>query len=155
MLRKPIDIHREIPWIGQPAIYLIDGASDSALTSSLAKLGYFVRHIDGTKITDKRSMFEQFNDAFMFSQYAYAVFNWDAFDESLEVLLQSLESPLAVLWHDAFAMMSTAPSDFLNSVRYLVNESVPTTCNYPDENYVQFNIFFLGSGTGFRSHLAE
>jgi hypothetical protein len=146
MLRQPIDIRREIPWIGRPAVYLIDNDSELVLVSALKDLGYTVRHVSGAQIADKRSMHVELNDAFMFSQYAYPVFNWDAFDESLETLLESLDGPLAILWRDA-------PSDFLNAVRYLVNESVSTTSNYPEDSYVQLNVFFLGSGSGFRSHV--
>ena len=152
MMRQPIDIHKEITWLGSPAVYLIDSSSESILGDELSKIGFQIRFIDGLLISDKKTMFDQINNAFMFSEYAYPVFNWDAFDESLESLLQSLDSPLAILWRDAFSTLNSSPSDFLNALRYLVNESVPATCNYPENNYVQMNIFFLGTGTGFRSH---
>ena len=153
MTRQPIDIRREIPWIGPPAVYLIDTDSEQPLNSELERLAYTVRHIPGAQVSDKRSMFERINEAFMFSQYAYPVFNWDAFDESLESLLQALDTPLAIIWCDSMSTLKHAPGDFLNAVRYLVNESVPSTCNYPEDNFVQFNVFFLGKGNGFRSHL--
>jgi hypothetical protein len=146
-----LDMHKEFPKLRGQKMHSVE-AETGLLIPALVNLGFTVYVINGSKIIDDKTFFEEAARVFAFPPYFG--YGWASWDDSLGDFGSLAPSRTAIVWEHADETFNADAQTFLQAVCDLYNLAMyvsvyPT--RYPDEGLEakQFELFFLGRGGGF------
>jgi RNAse (barnase) inhibitor barstar len=119
-------VHQEFPWIGYGFIHLVHESAGSIVRTSLRELGFTEFDLQGSQMTDDRSLHEELAREFGFPDY-YG-HNWDGFNDSWAEIEPALPSPAATLWHEADSTAAAALKPYSEAV-VLVRDVASAECD--------------------------
>jgi len=138
-----IDLHQYIPEIKGSIIHVLSTPINE-FSSLLETLGFRVFVIDGSKIIDEATFFDEFARVLEFP--AYFGHNWGAWDDSLGEFIHSIPERVAIVWQSADKSFANDPQSFLQVICDLYNIAASVTLKYSSLNRVegkQVEVFIL------------
>jgi RNAse (barnase) inhibitor barstar len=114
------------------------------LRAKLIEVGFRLAVVDGARIVDDASFFEQIRPALGLPEFFGD--NWDAYNDSLWGLCGSL----AVLWRDCDRSFAGDAQTLFSAVMGLMDAGLEPARD-PGQETFRLAVFLLGSGPGFRA----
>ncbi len=148
-----LDMYRLFPGLRGYLIHTVDIATES-LVEKLSALGFTIYTIDGLRILDEKTFFEEVARALTFPEYFGH--NWDAWDECLGDFGRSLTADrVAIVWTDADRAMEADAQTFLQAVCDLFRLAMGASSlkKASPEQPKQVEVFLLGQRQGFGAQL--
>jgi len=114
-----IDIGTIFPKLKHELTYLVNMNSEEYICDQLVKNGFKVYKIDGGKIFNEQSFFEEAAKGLKFPDYFGH--NWDAFDECIcDYVFDETSGPATIIIRDADKLAKTNLQLFLDIMKVLV-----------------------------------
>jgi RNAse (barnase) inhibitor barstar len=140
-----------MPGIQGLRVHAVNGEVEP-LVARLTTLGFKVYLIQGYKISDKKSFFQEISLALELPEYFEH--NWDGLDDVFGELRYRSHRNIAIVWKDADQTFMKDAQILLEAV--CVFDNFATYFNIPTKDgseQVQLEVFLLGHESGFRVQL--
>jgi RNAse (barnase) inhibitor barstar len=145
-----LDLTKIIPGLHKGQWLHVVNSPLNPLVNVLSENDFSVIIIEGSKITDSKSFFEQAKVVFGFPDYFGK--NWDAWDECLGDFEESLKGKTAILWSNADKTFMSDVKVFIQAVFDLHNMSL-SAGSVKKPNPCQVELFLIGEIEGFKNVL--
>jgi RNAse (barnase) inhibitor barstar len=150
-----LDINEAFPGLQGDRIHIVNVAAE-LLAKALLTLGFKIYTIDGSKISDEKSFFDEAARALEFPTYFGR--NWNAWSDCLGDFGRFLSvNKVAIIWEHADRTLTADTQIFLEAVCDLSNLALSAALNPMQHSEVtskQIEVFLLGQGEGFNVQLA-
>ena len=145
-----IDVRKEFPGLRGLYIHAVDVES-KLLEEVLSACGFKVYVIDGIKVSDKRTFFDEAARVFSFPDYFG--YGWDGFDDCFSEMRLRPDRRVAIVWKYADQTLSADTQTFLEAVCILRDFAVGLSTYEDGNETIQMEVFLLGHGKGFNVQL--
>ncbi len=145
-----LDLRKLIPGLNKGQWLHVVNSPLEPLVNVLKENGFSVFVIDGSKISDSSSFFQQAKDVFSFPDYFGE--SWAAWDDCLGDFEFLLKGKTAILWNDADKTFMSDAKTFIQAVFDLHNMAL--NAGHVDKpNPCQVELFLVGNAEGFKNIL--
>jgi RNAse (barnase) inhibitor barstar len=146
-----LNIRKAFPGLRGDRIHVVNVETE-AITKELSSLSFKVYMIDGSKISDENSFFDEVAQALEFPEHFGH--NWAAWNDCLGDFGSLAPKRVAIVWKHADETFAVDAQTFLQAVCDLENLAMwsalhPTDQTGKEIEPKQIEIFFLGDGEGF------
>jgi RNAse (barnase) inhibitor barstar len=144
-------MRKEFPGLPGQEFHVVN-VLDESLVVALTAHGFKVYVIEGSKIVNERTFFEEAARVFEFPDYFG--YGWASWDDCLGDFGHLAPARVAIIWKDADQTFAAVPQTFLQAVcdlhSLMFSVSIHAT-RHPEEGIEpkQIELFFLGQGKGF------
>jgi RNAse (barnase) inhibitor barstar len=140
-----IDLTKELP-VGGMRVHVAPSALEPRIMETLRAASFKTFLIEGSRISDKGSFFEESARAFQFPPSFGR--NWDAFIDSLSDVGEGLPR-IAVVWKDADGALLSDTQAFLDAVLCFDAWADGASAAPEPEDPAQVEVFLLGRAPSF------
>jgi RNAse (barnase) inhibitor barstar len=139
-----VDMRKEFPGLRGLYIHAVD-IKIEPLEAALSARDFKVYMIDGSKISDKKTFFNETAQTFDFPDYFS--YGWDGFDDCFSEVELGPERKFAIVWQDADQTLSADVQTFLEAVCTFYNFAIGLrTCDKAEGESIQLEVFLVGHG---------
>lgn len=143
-----LDLHAEFPGLRGNRIHVLDAAVEQSLRTALSARGFELYTIDGSKILDESTFFDEASRALGFP--AYFGRNWDALIDCLGDFEHRSARRVVIVWKEADQTLAADAQTFLDAVRLFDVVAADLGTHREDGSEpLQMEMFILGRGKGF------
>jgi len=146
-----LDMHKEFPGLPGQQIHAADISSEMLIAALLAR-GFKVYMIEGSKIANERTFFEEVARVLEFP--GYFGYSWASWDDCLGDFGHLAPRRVAIIWKDADQTFATDAQTFIQAVCDLQDLAISFSLRpmrHPEEGVElkQIELFLLGQSKGF------
>ncbi len=138
-----VDLHAMLPGLRGTILHVVHAMDEARVRAKLTEAGYRLAVLDGARIVDEASFFQQVAPALGLPEFFGG--NWDAYNDSLWGLCGSL----AVLWRDCDRSFEGDAQTLFSAVMGLMDAGLEPARERGEETF-RLAVFLFGSGPGFR-----
>jgi RNAse (barnase) inhibitor barstar len=144
-----IDLARELPGLRGQRLHVADSGHEERIASVLRMTGFDLRVLDGSRICDEPSFFEEAERGLRLPEHFGR--NWDALNDCLGDWHDGDERRIAILWRDADQSLAADAQTVFRAVLAFDAAAQPPPAGSGGEPPLQLEVFLFGDVPGFRA----
>lgn len=143
-----VDLHAELPGLRGGRIHVTPASLEARVREVLVRYGFDVRTLEGSRIADEGSFFEEAARALPLPEYFGH--DWDALDDGLGDLQEGSHRRVAFLWRDVDRSLEADAQVVVNGIlAFEWAAAHPDADRVGDAEPLQLEVFLFGRTPGF------